>query len=131
MPDALDELDRIIAGLDDAIEEGLDAAARYVCGVARRGTKGKLAASITVRRDGKGARTIGTDLPYAYFVEHWRPAMTAAPGKVFRFEVAGKVVFCKHVRAVPGQYYMANAEDAGEQHGHKFIEAAINRLIKA
>jgi phage gpG-like protein len=131
MPSATDDLDRLIAGLDDAVSEGLDGAARYVAGVARRGTKGNLAASITVRRDGAHARTIGTDLPYATFVENGRPAITAAPGKALRFEVAGRVVFAKHVAAAPAQHFMAHAADAADQHAAKFIEAAITRLVKS
>jgi hypothetical protein len=131
MANATDDLDRIIAGLEGAVSEGLDGAARYVAGVARRGTKGKLAASITVRRTGQHERTIGTDLPYAEFVEHGRPGFSAAPGKVLRFEIAGRVVFCKSVGPAAAQHYMARAADAAAQHAHKFIEAAINRLIKS
>lgn len=131
MPDSTAELDRIIAGLDAAVAEGLDGAALYVAGVARRGTKGNLAASITVRRTGANERTIGTDLPYAAFVENGRPAIEAAPGKMLRFEVAGRVVFCKRVGPAAAQHFMAHAADAADQHAHKFIEAAINRLIKA
>lgn len=131
MPDATAQLDRIIAGLEGAVEEGLDGAARYVAGVARRGTKGNLAASITVRRTGAGERTIGSDLPYAAFVENGRPAIDAAPGKALRFEIGGRVIFAKHVAAAPAAHYMARAADAAEQHGPKFIEAAVNRLINA
>lgn len=131
MGSATDDLDRIIAGLDGAVSEGLDGAAAYVAGVARRGTKGKLAASITVRRVGAHERVIGTDLPYAEFVENGRPAITAAPGKALRFEVAGRVVFAKRVAAAEAQHFMARAADAADQHAHRFIEAAVNRLVRA
>jgi phage gpG-like protein len=131
MPDATAELDRLIAGLDGAVSEGLDGAAVYVAGVARRGTKGNLAASITVRRTGANERTIGTDLFYAAFVENGRPAIDAAPGKFLRFESGGRIIFAKHVAAAPAQRFMAHAADAADQHAAKFIEAAINRLIKA
>lgn len=41
--------------------------------------------------------TIGTNVPYAKYVEYGRGAITAAPGRVLRFEVGGKVLFRKSV----------------------------------
>ena len=131
MPSATDDIDRIINGWEAAVEQGLDNAAAYGAYVARRATTGKLAASITVRRDGTGKRTIGTDLPYAGFVENGRPGFSAAPGKVLRFEIAGRVVFCKSVGPAAAQHYMQRGRDAIDQHAHKFIEAALERLVKS
>jgi len=130
MGSADNDIDRLLDGLYFAVSDGLDGAATYVVGVARRGTKGNLAASIAVRRDNAHHRTIGTDLFYAKFVENGRPGFSASPGKVLRFEIAGRVIFCRSVGPAAAQHFMANARDAAKQHAHKFVEAAVNRLIK-
>lgn len=120
MPDAIDDL---IAGLEGAVQEALDSVATKAVEVARKRSRGDLAASIRVRNVGRFGREIVSDAPYAGFVENGRPGFSAAPGKMLHFVIGGRDVFVRSVgpakphpfMAPAGEYLRANASAAVEK----------------
>lgn len=97
----------LMSGVSDAgryVERGAKDTAPVVTGEYRRGI-GTQASAI----GGGGAQAIvRASAPHSKWVEDGRGPVVAR-GKALRFEVGGRVVFAKRVRAARGQHIMRNA----------------------
>lgn len=71
----------------------------------------------------------GTNVPYARHVEFGRGPVVARPGKVLRFEIGGRVLYRKRVRAArPRPFLFAAARRLRGQFRREF-EAASARIV--
>ena len=121
------QLDKIIAGLDEAVERGLSQTAFKGAAAAKSKTKGSVAASIGVRQTRDGY-DVEARAPHARFVENGRGPVVAKKGHFLRFVVGGRVVFARRVRAVRARPFMRSAVKV--MSAAHFVETSLERLVR-
>lgn len=94
---------------------------------------GTLRRSITTRARGSagGAEAIvGTNVPYARWVEEGRGPVVPVRAKVLRFTVGGKVVFTRRAGPAAGRWYMRRAFQASQGHIRSILRQAAERALQ-
>lgn len=86
------------------VERGAKGYTPVKTGTLRRSITNQVAVSPMVTRV-----TVGTNVPYAKYVEFGRGPITASPGKVLRFEIGGKVIFRKSVGPAKARPFLYKA----------------------
>ncbi len=127
----LSHLDRLIADLPETVSAALDEAAAASFVVALRHihpVSGELGKSLGMKKTGLFCWTIGTDKPYAGFVENGRGAVHARPGGVLRFVINGEVLFRKSVGPAKARPFLAPAQAYFDAHASAYVERALRRL---
>ncbi len=124
---ATTSIEKIINGLDEAIERGLAQTAFKGQALAVKKTKGSVAASIGVRQTRQGYE-LQARSPHAAYVEHGRGSITARKGHFLRFEVSGRVVFARRVKGVRARPFMRPA--ANLMHNANFVEVSLAKLMR-
>jgi hypothetical protein len=131
-------IERTLARVRDALEppsltqsvgEGADEfvdAARAAAPV----RSGRLRESIDKTLIGSVSWSVGPDLglPYARIQEHGGHIYPRF-AQALRFEIAGQVIFAKHVY-IPGTHYMERGFDTGLAPAIAAVEAAVDRKIE-
>ena len=97
---------------------------------------GTLRRSITTRARGfaGGAEAIvGTNVPYARWVEEGRGPVVPVRARVLRFEIGGKVIFTRRAGPAAGRWYMRKAfqSSRGQVQGilRQSAEAAVREVL--
>jgi Bacteriophage HK97-gp10, putative tail-component len=116
---AVERLQRSLAGAEPIIRQemvaGMQRVALTVEGSAKRFAPvqtGHLRRSITHNVTALGANIIariGTNVPYAIYVEEGRGPIVARPGRWLRFTIGGVVIYTKRVGPAKGQHFMKRA----------------------
>lgn len=120
-------LDKLIAGLDSAVDRGLMWTAYEGQNVAKAKSKGSVSASIGVTQTRDGYE-LQARAPHAKYVEHGRKAITAKKGHFLRFEVSGRVVFARKVRAARPRPFMRPAGRV--MNTNRFVEQSLAQLMR-
>jgi hypothetical protein len=145
-------LEAFAAGLDAAVEKGLDVAAASAARGAASRTHGELAASIAPEKTGPFERAIGSSLWFARIVEKGRkgiqaksPARTRlvrallrlgggrprgkARLRVLCFVAGGRLVFARRVGPAPARPFMQPAAAELRSTARATLEAALSKLL--
>lgn len=67
--------------------------------------------------------------PYHIAVERGRRGFSASPGKVLRFEIGGRVIYTKRVRAAKGHWYMRGSMEAVRPRVLPEYRGALSRIV--
>ena len=115
----VDALARQLAGSEHIIREEMTSGMRRVALTVEAGAKrfapvktGHLRRSITnnvVAFGGTIVAKIGTNVPYAIFVEVGRGPIVARPGHWLRFTIGSQVIYAKRVGPAKAQHFMKRA----------------------
>ena len=110
-----------------ALERAAKAAAPVKTGTLRRSITSTVSASAR-----SYIARVGTNVPYAIYVEEGRGPIVAGPGKVLRFEIGGVVFFRKRVGPARAQPFMKNALIANQAAiVREFAEVVPAKIAKA
>jgi len=123
----LGSIEKIIDGIDEAVERGLSRTAFKGQEVAKSKSKGSVSKAIGVSQTQDGYE-LQARAPHSVFVERGRGPVQAKPGGVLRFVVAGRVVFAKRVRAARPRPFMAPAHRVMNK--SRFVEQELSTLIR-
>jgi hypothetical protein len=72
-----------------------------------------------------------TGFPYHITAERGRRGFSAAPGKVLVFEIGGRTIYTKRVRAAAGRWYMRGSLNAVRPRVGPEYRGALSRIIAA
>lgn len=123
----LGQIDRVVSGLDAAVDRGLSQTAFKGQSVAKAKSKGSVAASIGVTQTREGYE-LQARAAHAWWVEHGRGPIVARPGSALRFVVSGRVVFCRSVKAARPRPFMAPAHKVMSR--SRFVERSFAQLAR-
>lgn len=125
--DAIDTLNSLINGLNDAVIEGMLDVAEDGQKVAQRRSKGSVRNGIEVKRRGRNVALVST-APWSSIVEGGRGPVYAKDGEFLRFQVGGRVVFTKRVGPARPRPFM---KPAGVKMAQSVaVDDAIERLLR-
>jgi hypothetical protein len=119
--------DGIISGFDAAVERGLSKTAFKGQSVAKAKSKGSVSASVGVTQTPDGYE-LQARAPYARFVEYGRGPVVAQGNGFLRFEVGGRVVYTRRVRAARPRPFMAPAKRVMST--SRFVEMSLAQLMR-
>jgi len=126
----LGELDNLLDGLSQAIDDALWECGELVAKEEEKRTKGKLSQSFYTYRDGD-TQVIDNSKEYAQYVEYGRGPVRAINAKALRFVIDGKVLFRKSVGPMKAQPFVNESIRAASPKFKSIYEKHINALIGA
>lgn len=125
---AVESLQKIIDGLDEAVTDGLELVGDVGQDAARaKAGPGNLSNTIELRPAGDGW-DLAASAPYAGYVERGRGPVVARKGGVLRFEVAGRVIFRPRVGPARPRPFMRPA--AAVMSRSQFVERSVDDLVR-
>lgn len=73
---------------------------------------------------------VGTNAPYARWVEEGRGEVVPVRAKALRFVIGGRVIFAKRAGPAKGRYYMKRAFEQNQGNIQREFDAAAKRVIR-
>lgn len=123
----------IQAGMTEAMRESTQLVTRKARQIAPKGETKNLSTNIHPEVHVRGLNVEGVVTArehYATAIEVGRKAFGPKTKKALRFEIGGKVIFAKWVRAAPAQPFMKPALQQSEQQIRATFRVAANRAIR-
>lgn len=125
----LHELDNVINGLQNAVDDALVECAQLLMQEESDRTKGVMSKSFYTYKEGD-EQMVDNSKEYAQYIENGRGPVRAINAKALRFVINGEVIFRKSVGPMKAQPFMKASIRASQSKFSGIFEKHINQLTK-